>query len=185
MLVSPKFTGRGIVAEELTTGEWPWVVMHGEHPAWYQRSLIVGDFAPGRIPASNYAVSLDGDIFGPDERPFCGTCLAEPLTDELDVMERSTGNSSFLSLYRNPNHRLPWPPPTNPATCWYCNDNSVRVKKEVKIEDIAKAAFGKDRKTKSRAKVLVCSKCSDFVDKRREQKDRVRDPRNNDDRGGR
>lgn len=96
-----------------------WEILHGDHHAWFQRSLMAGDFKPGLPPRSEYIVDEDGRVADPDVVPTCGTCGVVPRVEELEPVERITGVRGFLSQFRA---RLrPWPKPTNPATCWHCN----------------------------------------------------------------
>lgn len=96
----------------------PWLVTHNGHRAWWQRAFMIGDFAPGRTPASWYVVDDEGRSADPSVPPTCETCGVVPKVEELDVMETATGIKNFLARSRTINR---WPRPTDPATCWWCN----------------------------------------------------------------
>jgi hypothetical protein len=103
--------------------ECPWRIEHLGHLAWFQRVLMAGDFAPDLAPISNYVV-IAGRAADPGEAPRCGTCGVVPRTRDLEAVEIATGARNFLARFRlrpgTPGWR-PWPRPTNPATCWWCN----------------------------------------------------------------
>lgn len=96
----------------------PWHVFHGPHLAWRQRAVMVGDFAPGRLPSAWYVVDAEGRSADPVSVPTCETCGAVPKVESLTVVEVATGERSFLARVRDMGR---WPRPTDPATCWWCN----------------------------------------------------------------
>jgi hypothetical protein len=101
--------------------EWPFVIMHNGHEAWYQRALLMGDFAPGLKPLPNYVITLTGEPVDPYSTPKCGTCKGSPATDDLLPVERATGRSNFLEAFRS--GQIPWEKAgrTKAETCFYCN----------------------------------------------------------------
>ena len=100
--------------------ECPWEIEHDGHFAWFQRSLLIGDFAPRRVPLSRFVVCADGRAADPRTEPTCATCGATPRTDELIAVERATGDSHFLAPYRS--GLAKWPKPTDTKkNCWWCN----------------------------------------------------------------
>jgi len=98
---------------------WEWTIEHHGHFAWFQRSLMIGDFAPRRVPIGNYIVRPDGRCDDPAQVPVCETCGEVPKTDDLIAIETATGDSNFLEPYRRGFKK--WPRPTDPNTCWLCN----------------------------------------------------------------
>lgn len=117
---------------EPSTGDYHWLIVHHTvaapwHPAWYQRAVMLGDFESGRRPLPNYVLRLDGTTPAPTETPSCGTCGAEPETDELNVVERATGKSNFLAPLRD--GTVPWDRVghTRPETCYVCNSEGEQV----------------------------------------------------------
>ena len=111
-------------------GIWLWAVEHAGHPAYYMRALLPGDFAPGRSPAGRHALQLDGAR--PATTPLCGTCEAAPSPEDLEPVERSTGDRGFLEVFRT--GRAKWPKPTDESTCWECSDRHARVAAEVLVD---------------------------------------------------
>ncbi len=101
------------------TNENPWEVEHNGHFAWFQRSLLIGDYAPGRVPSSRFVVYDDGRAASPLEAPKCETCGDVPETNELIVIETTTGDAHFLAPFRSGLRK--WPKPTDTKTCWWCN----------------------------------------------------------------
>ena len=101
---------------------WPWLVLHGEHVAWYQGALVRGDFQPGRRPIPNYVVMPDGTLPDPGEALACGTCGDEPLVEDLTPVERATGDRDCLTPFRR--GLIPWSKAghTHASTCYACND---------------------------------------------------------------
>lgn len=103
-----------------TTAIWWWAVEHRGHPAFYMRTLMAGDLAPGRLPLPRHVRALDGNE---DAAVVCGTCEESPAAADLEVIERQTGLRDFLKEYRS--GRVRWPKPTDPATCWSCSMRRV------------------------------------------------------------
>jgi len=103
--------------------ECPWEVEHNGHHAWFQRALLIGDFAPGLVPVPWFVVYADGRAASPLDPPKCATCAAVPATNELIVIEIATGDSHFLAPTRSGLKK--WPKPTDPKTCWWCNSPRV------------------------------------------------------------
>jgi hypothetical protein len=103
----------------------PWEVRHivdgAEHVAWYQRAALVGDFRPGVEPLAAYAVDGEGLAMDPTAPPRCVTCGEVPNTDALDVVNRDNGHRGYLNRYRREEKPAPWPEPTDPGSCWWCN----------------------------------------------------------------
>ena len=62
---------------------WPWLILHREHVAWYQRALLLGDFRPGCRPRAEYVRLPDGTLPDPAEIPRCATCGEEPRVEDL------------------------------------------------------------------------------------------------------
>jgi len=101
------------------SGIWWWAVEHIGHPAFYLRTLMPGDFAPGRLPLARHVADLEG---GEDADPVCGTCGHVPaLSGALEIIERRTGARGFLEPYRASGK---WPAATPADTCWLCCDRS-------------------------------------------------------------
>lgn len=107
-----------------------WRIEHLGHLAWYQRALVAGDFAPGRVPISEYIVDEFGRSANPLSTPKCLTCGVVPGVDDLQSEEVTTKRRGQLHRYRllmgNP-VRLPWPEPTDPTTCFWCNSPTAPV----------------------------------------------------------
>ena len=104
--------------------ECPWEVRHrteeGEHIAWLQRCLLVGDFAPGKKASSFYVVDPEtGFPADPREDPICFTCGKTPPVESLIAVEIKTKRREFLEVFRS--GRFRWPPATDEKTCWWCN----------------------------------------------------------------
>lgn len=144
-------------------GEWPWLVVHGEHMAWYMRSFLIGDFSPGRQPIPNYVMELDGDLLAPGDVPTCGTCGQTPDADDLNVIERATGADRFLEAFRNGTR--PWPPPTDPSTCWYCNGPMPQVKELDTKEFLDVVWKGRKCKKSKPPKMPACQRCEEFLER--------------------
>lgn len=142
---------------EPKVGEWPWLLQHNGHPAWYQRSLLIGDFAPGRRPIANYVLMLSGQLPEPYAHPVCGTCGVEPKSEDMLVVERATGDSSFFASFRS--EERSWSRPTNSDTCWYCN-GPMPVPLMIKYEEFA-TVLGVT--TLSTASIPCCPPCTGFV----------------------
>jgi len=98
--------------------EWWWLAEHLGHPAFYLRTLMPGDFAPGRLPAPRHVRLLVRGEGLPTEAT-CGTCGEIPRSEDLDVSERSTGSRGFLAAFRS--GRAKWPSPTRDESCWMCS----------------------------------------------------------------
>lgn len=96
----------------------PWHILHSGHLAWRQRSVMVGDFAPGRPLASWYIVDAEGRAADPLAVPTCETCGVVPPAETLEVVEVATGQRGVLAKSRLFNR---WPRPTDPNTCFWCN----------------------------------------------------------------
>lgn len=97
----------------------PWEVQHNGHFAWYQRALLIGDFAPGLTPRADFIVWSDGRSANPDGAPQCETCAMIPDVDKLIAVEIATGDSHFLAPFRAGLQK--WPKPTDVSNCWWCN----------------------------------------------------------------
>ncbi len=73
----------------------PWSIIHrtpaGEHEAWRQRAVLVGDFRAGVEPIAHYVTDAEGRAADPREVPHCAGCGAVPLTDDLDLMDLTSG----------------------------------------------------------------------------------------------
>ena len=102
--------------------ECPWEIEHDGHHAWFQRALLVGDFAPGRVPSPRFVGYPNGHAH-PDVPPTCSTCGAVPETRDLVAVEIETDDSFFLAAFREGLKK--WPKPTDPNTCWWCNSPRV------------------------------------------------------------
>lgn len=102
------------------SGVWWWAVEHQGHPAFFLRTLMPGDFGPGRLPLSRHVRSLEGEE---DAAPDCGTCGETPEAADLEIIERRTGAQGFLDQYRS--GRARWPTATPPGTCWLCCDRTA------------------------------------------------------------
>ena len=99
--------------------ECPWEIEHNGHFAWFQRSLLIGDFAPRLVPLTRFVVYTDGRAADPRTEATCETCSDVPTTNELIAVEAATGDSHFLAPYRA--GLAKWPKPTDPTNCWWCN----------------------------------------------------------------
>ena len=129
--------------------EWWFRVDHRGHPAFYLRTLMPGDFAPGRLPAPRHIRLLERPAEGLPAEVTCGTCGEVPRSEDLDVVERSTGSRGFLAAYTA--GRVKWPPPTSAESCWMCSNR--------KSPAIGKARLrGTD--------VLVCAGCAKYLNGR-------------------
>ncbi len=114
---------------EVSPGRYGWLVLHRvdgrEHPAWYQRALLPGDFRPGSRPLPNYVLTLTGESPDPSETPTCGTCGLEPRVEDLEIVERTSGRRDFLLPFRDVRHpaHISWDRAgkTLPQTCYVCN----------------------------------------------------------------
>ena len=106
-------------------GTWWWAIEHQGHPAFYLRGLLPGDFAPGRAPAPRHVATLKGKQYREGKPVTCGTCGRVPETDDLEPVERRTGDREFLAAFRA--GRLRWPRPTAPASCWLCGDREAEL----------------------------------------------------------
>jgi len=104
---------------------WWWRVDHRGHRAFYMRTLMPGDFAPGRLP-------LERHVRGP---VACATCGASGETglvsEDLVVVERSTGQRNFLDGFRA--RRTAWPPSTDPSTCHLCSGRGAPADRPIVI----------------------------------------------------
>ena len=109
---------------------WWWAILHQGHPAFYLRALMPGDFAPGHRPLARHAVTLDGSR--PEEPLVCGTCELAPEPEDLEPIERATGNGGFLDEFRR--GRTPWRTPTDPASCWLCSTKRLAANVPVTLE---------------------------------------------------
>ncbi len=96
-----------------------WEIEHNGHFAWFQRSLLIGDFAPGLVPRSDFVVDVAGRAADPMAPVQCDTCGAVPETNELIAIESATRDSHFLAPFRAGHAK--WPKPTPTETCWWCN----------------------------------------------------------------
>jgi len=103
--------------------ECPWELEHNGHFAWYQRALLIGDFAPGLTPIPDFVVLSRGRSANPDAPPVCETCRVVPDVKELIAIERATGESHYLAPFRK--GLTKWPKPTASTSCWWCNSPRV------------------------------------------------------------
>jgi hypothetical protein len=108
--------------------ECPWLILHHGHTAWYQRSLLRGDFKPGLKPNSWYIVWMDGRAADPYEVPRCVTCNEVPRVQDLEPVEVVTGQHGFLDACRQGSQ--PWPRPTREDACWWCNTPGLHLVSE-------------------------------------------------------
>lgn len=108
---------------EIVNAACYWTILHRGHHAWYQRSLLAGDFRPGLTPRSEYIVDVEGRNADPAAVPRCSTCSEIPDVNDLEPMDRESGERGFLDRYRaaDVRRREPWPKPTANHTCWHCN----------------------------------------------------------------
>ena len=116
-----------VPAPEVPGLEWWWLVEHATatpHPAFYMRSLMPGDFAPGRLPAPRHVRLLERGEGLPTE-VRCGTCGEIPRSEDLEPVERQTGQRGFLDGFRSGRSR--WPLPTKEAACWLCSGRAPAV----------------------------------------------------------
>jgi hypothetical protein len=126
------------------SGTYWWAVEHRGHPAFYLRALLPGDFAPGRQVAPRHVLSLAGvQATGP---ATCGTCGEVPASEDLDVVERRTGNRGFPIEQRA--GRRAWPRATDPASCWLCSTRQQPA--TVVVEQ-------------PHGEVAVCARCAAFL----------------------
>lgn len=99
--------------------DWWWSVLHKDHPAFYLRTLMPGDFAPGRLPAPRHVRFLERPAEGLPVEVTCGTCGEVPRSEDLEPIERATGHRGFLAEFRC--GRARWPNPTKEQSCWMCS----------------------------------------------------------------
>lgn len=95
------------------------------HPAFYLRTLMPGDFAPGRLPAPRHVRPLVRPAEGLPSEVTCGTCGEVPRSEDIEIVERETGQRGFLAEYRS--GRAKWPKPTAEASCWGCSGHAPAV----------------------------------------------------------
>lgn len=110
---------------ETVTMEWWWIVEHYGHPAFYMRTLMPGDFAPGRLPDPRHVRPLVRPDEGLPTEVRCGTCNEIPRAEDLELIERSTGARGFLDAFRS--GKAKWPAPTLSTTCWLCSNRQAPV----------------------------------------------------------
>lgn len=104
-----------------------WEIKHHGHFAWFQRSLLPGDFKPGLTPNSFYIVDKDGRAADPFEVPKCETCGEVPEVNDLEPTDPSTLVAGFLDRFRRKIQPHPWPAPSNPKGCWFCGTKGPTV----------------------------------------------------------
>ena len=127
--------------------EWWWEVQHLGHPAFYLRTLMPGDFAPGRLPAPRHVRPLERPAEGLPAEVTCGTCGDVPRSEDLEPIERSTGQRGFLGEFRS--GRARWPAPTKITSCWMCSGQApAHTRASVRGSD-----------------VLVCAGCAKHLGK--------------------
>ncbi len=131
-------------------GTWWWAVEHRGHPAFYLRTLMPGDFAPGRLPASRHVLQLDGTRAAQDRSATCGSCGELPAAADLEPIERATGDRGHLQPRRD--GRAPWPRATDPASCWLCCAPPRFVTRDAEVDGVA---------------VRVCAGCGAHLDEGR------------------
>lgn len=129
--------------------EWWWLVEHRGHQAFYMRTLMPGDFAPGRLPSTRHVRLLERPADGLPTEVRCGTCLEIPRSEDLEVIERSTGGRGFLDGFRSGRSR--WPSPTRDESCWMCSDRQAPAIGEARLR-------GTD--------VRVCARCANHLGRR-------------------
>jgi len=127
--------------------EWWWSIEHHGHPAFYLRTLMPGDFAPGRLPAPRHVRLLERGEGLPTE-VRCGTCGEIPRSEDLEPVERQTGHRGFLADYRS--GRALWPKQTVPESCWMCSGRAPATS-QARLR-------GTD--------VMVCAACAKHLDRR-------------------
>ena len=138
-------------------GEWPWLVLHGEHEAFYLRSFLISDFRPGLHPAPCYALTLEAELPHPEKPVVCGGCGRAPVADELVVVERATGRR-FLDEFRK--RRKPWPTVgTRGHTCWLCNADPPEQRGSM-ASVAASLGVGAETPTET---VGLCGRCARHV----------------------
>jgi hypothetical protein len=156
--------------------EWPWLIQHHRndgqiHDAWYQRALICGDFAPGRRGVlATYIATLDGRIPGPNEALRCGTCNQRLQADDVDAVERITGETGFLRTFRL--GRRPWPlTESREQNCYHCNREIKpgEQRRPVALELVAELH---GLTTLFNGNVLVCGECFAHIDRGRDGRGR-------------
>mgnify|MGYP000039875206 CR=1 FL=1 len=103
--------------------EWWWLVQHLGHDAFYLRTLMPGDFAPGRLPDPRHVRPLVRPAEGLPTEVRCGTCEEVPRAEDLEPIERATGARGFLDLFRSGKSK--WPAPTHSDTCWLCSNRQA------------------------------------------------------------
>jgi hypothetical protein len=96
--------------------EWWWAIEHRGHPFAFLRSLMPGDFAPGRLPLPRHLMKYGGPLWPPPADSVC-PCGETPSSDDLVVIERESGDRSFIAKLRA---RGRWPDATDPSRCWEC-----------------------------------------------------------------
>ena len=107
-------------------GTWWWAVEHRGHPAFYLRALLPGDHAPGRVTAARHVLTLGGLVL---DDVHCGTCGEVPRAEDLEPIERATGDRGHLAAFRD--GRVPWPRPTDRRSCWLCSGPARLATREI------------------------------------------------------
>jgi hypothetical protein len=109
----------------------PWVVHHkaagDTHLAWRMRAFLLGDFQRKRPAKNDFVINRDGTPGDSRTRPLCETCGVVPKTDDLVVIERSTGARHFLD--RAAEMRLDGKM-SEDRLCRWCQDPRVEVSRE-------------------------------------------------------
>ena len=128
--------------------EWWWLVLHADHPAFYLRALMPGDFAPGRLPAPRHVRLLERPETGLPEEVRCGTCGEIPRAEDLEPVERQTGARGFLDAFRR--GLAKWPQATRSESCWMCSGHAPATEQA--------SARGTD--------ITVCAGCAKHLERK-------------------
>lgn len=118
------------------------------HPAFYLRTLMPGDFAPGRLPAPRHVRLLERPETGLPEEVRCGTCGEIPRAEDLEPIERQTGARGFLDAFRR--GLAKWPQATRAESCWMCSGQAPATEQA--------SARGTD--------ITVCAGCAKHLERK-------------------
>ena len=155
--------------ETIDRGVWWWAVEHEGHPAFYLRSLMAGDFAPGETPDERHILKLDGKN-PPATNLKCGTCNKKVAGEDLVPIERATGNRRALDVFRTRRHR--WPKRSDRAGCWLCgqkkDDPRPRPAKPPHTPSPFEPIDDEPNETKVRGRLVpLCKNCKRHVARRK------------------